>query len=114
MTNTLYFSQNQKQFNTVDLLKIIDPAQVTQFELFKKFLDYSYMRTQGNDFWLEPLEDIRHKLLALWQFIQLKAPNDIQIKMFNPNLSQDGFESNYTLALINQADAPFIVDSLQI
>lgn len=113
MTKNLYFSKNASKDHLDDLLALFEAKKIVNFKIFKKFLYYSYTRTQGNAFWLEPKEDIKNKILALWQFIQvLPKTQTPQIKLFNPDAINDGFTSPYSLVLFSQKDAPFIVDSL--
>ncbi|WP_347262593.1 NAD-glutamate dehydrogenase, partial [Rudaea sp.] len=47
-------------------------------------------------------------------FIRVRAANTPSVRVFNPSLENDGWESNYTAVQIATNDMPFLVDSVGI
>lgn len=46
------------------------------------------------------------------QFLSQRLRSQTSLRLFNPNLEKDGWESKYTILQINTADRPFLVDSV--
>ncbi|PCJ58928.1 MAG: NAD-glutamate dehydrogenase [Rhodospirillaceae bacterium] len=50
--------------------------------------------------------------LSVWSLGQLRASGKIGIRIFNPSVKQDGWESSHTVIEIINNDMPFLVDSV--
>ncbi len=53
-----------------------------------------------------------HAALSFWRFSACRAPNDVLLRVFNPNMAEHGWESPHTILEIVAADMPFLVDSI--
>lgn len=58
--------------------------------------------------------DMFAALSGLLDFSMLHSDAGARIKVFNPELGQDSWESPHTVILVSQRDMPFLVDSLRI
>ena len=89
-----------------------DPQE--QQQAFKVFTLYFLDRSLENSFWAYPLDYQRAALRSFFLFNQTLTSNTINLRVFNPSPERDGYTSTRTIIEIAQADAPFIIDSLQM
>jgi glutamate dehydrogenase len=81
-------------------------------ELQQRFLR-SYFRGVAEDDLAERTpRQLAQAALAHLQFGARRAPGRSLVKVFNPDLARDGFESPHTLVVTVTDDMPFLVDSL--
>jgi glutamate dehydrogenase len=50
--------------------------------------------------------------LSLWQFGAERAPDTARVRVFNPHLDAEGWETNHTILEVANDDMPFLVDSV--
>lgn len=60
------------------------------------------------------LEDLCGALLSQWQFSYQRKPGDSKVKVFNPQLATDRWQSPHTIVEISHDDIPFLVDSIRM
>lgn len=60
------------------------------------------------------LSDVFGSLYQWWQFIQGYDRQQPKIRLFNPNLIEDGWVCPHTALVVLQKDMPFLVDSIRI
>ena len=48
--------------------------------------------------------------LSVWTLGKLRVPGTVGIRIFNPSVEQDGWESSHTIIEIINNDMPFLVD----
>src|SRR3990167_6064062 len=58
--------------------------------------------------------DWYHILLSHWKFIYQRDVNESKIKIFNPTIEKDGWQSTHTIIQISHDDIPFLVDSTRM
>jgi len=56
--------------------------------------------------------DLYGTVLAHFRFAEIRQPNEIKIRVYNPSLEQHGWESTHTIIEIVNDDMPFLVDSV--
>ena len=69
-----------------------------------------------------PLEDIAKRsteslfsaISSHWDLIYQRKPKECKVRVFNPDLKKDGWESTRTIVQVIQLDMPFLVDSMRI
>ncbi len=59
-------------------------------------------------------EDLFGALLSHWDLIYQRDPNETKIRVFNPSLEKDGWQSTHTIIEISRNDIPFLVDSIRM
>src|SRR6185437_11818775 len=52
--------------------------------------------------------------LAHWSLAQVRQPNEIKVRVYNPTLEEHGWESPHTIAEFVNDDMPFLVDSISM
>jgi len=60
------------------------------------------------------LEDLYGSTIACWQFLQQRKPEQVKVRVFNPDYEQHGWQSTHTVIEVLQTDLPFLVDSLRM
>jgi len=60
------------------------------------------------------LEDLYGSVLAFWQFVQQREPEEARVRVFNPDYERHGWQSTHTVVEVLCPDMPFIVDSLRM
>lgn len=60
------------------------------------------------------MEDLYGSLLAFWQFIQRRQPEEACVRVFNPDYERHGWQSTHTVIEVLCPDMPFVVDSIRM
>ncbi|MDA9556094.1 NAD-glutamate dehydrogenase [Vibrio sp.] len=58
--------------------------------------------------------DLYGAVVSLWRNIQDKKPTDTSVRVFNPTVSKEGWQSTHTIIEIIIPDSPFLVDSTKM
>jgi glutamate dehydrogenase len=78
---------------------------------FTTFLANFYSENIAQDFSEYTAEDLFNAALSSFNFLSIRKPSEVKIKIYNPSLKTHGFESPYTFLDIVNDDMPFLVDS---
>lgn len=54
------------------------------------------------------------ELICHWQLIENQQPGKMQVRVYNPSIEEDGWQSNHTVVQIIHEDMPFLVDSVRM
>ncbi|HEY4447788.1 MAG TPA: NAD-glutamate dehydrogenase [Steroidobacteraceae bacterium] len=81
-------------------------------ELRQRFLRAYFHGVAEEDLAERPPGQLARAALAHLQFGTRRAPGRSLVRVFNPQMEADGFESPHTLVLTVTDDMPFLVDSL--
>lgn len=85
-----------------------------QAKLIKTFASM-YLGTVAVDDLLEHrLEDLYGIVLSQWNLLYQRQPKESKIRIFNPHVEQDSWQSTHTIVEVTQEDMPFLVDSLRM
>ncbi|MBC6438963.1 MAG: NAD-glutamate dehydrogenase [Rhodospirillales bacterium] len=60
----------------------------------------------------ESTENLYGAVASLWQFMRQRKEGGPKVRVYNPNLEQDGWQSTHTAIEIVNDDMPFLVDSV--
>ncbi len=85
-----------------------------QQHAFKAFSLYFMERSQNHTFWNYPLNDQLAALKSFFNHNQIRTQDSFCVRVFNPEITRDGYRSPRTVIEIAQADAPYIIDSIQM
>ena len=55
--------------------------------------------------------DLYGAVVSLWHHINEKKADDVSVRVFNPTVSRQGWQSTHTIVEIVVPDSPFLVDS---
>ena len=62
----------------------------------------------------EPIEDIYGKVISTWQFVQKFDRKKPKVRILNPTIENDGWQTTHTVIEVLTDDMPFIVDSVRM
>ncbi len=79
---------------------------------FIEFLSVFYSQNQGRDFHRYSTQELYDYARLGFSFFANKKVHEPKIRIYNPSLNQDGFESQYTVLEMVNEDMPFLVDSI--
>ncbi|HEX6832463.1 MAG TPA: NAD-glutamate dehydrogenase domain-containing protein, partial [Rudaea sp.] len=78
------------------------------------FANHFFKRVGADDLAARPPESWTALVLGLYEFFRTRKPGVPSVRVFNPSLAQDGWESTHTILEIVTDDSPFLVDSVGI
>jgi len=79
---------------------------------FSDALNQFYANVSPDDVMDSQPEDIYGAALALWKFGAKRQPNTPRVRLYNPRMSEHGWESPHSVLEVINDDMPFLVDSL--
>ena len=79
---------------------------------FSDALDQFYANVSPDDVVDAQPEDIYGAALALWKFGAKRQPETPHVRLYNPRMSEHGWESPHSVLEVINDDMPFLVDSL--
>ena len=78
------------------------------------FIRFYYASASPVDFCEWRLDDLYGSTVACWQFLQQRKPDEVKVRVFNPDYEAHGWQSTHTIVEVLHQDMPFIVDSLRM
>ncbi len=82
--------------------------------LLETFAQRYYVNCSLEDLTQSPIEDLFGALFSHWNFIYDRKPGESKVRVFNPTLEKDGWESTHTIIEVSHDDIPFLVDSIRM
>ena len=79
---------------------------------FAEALDKLYANVSPDEVVNSQAEDIYGAALALWKFGAKRKPGTPRVRLYNPRMSEHGWESSHSVLEVINDDMPFLVDSL--
>ena len=67
-----------------------------------------------NDMKAWSVEDLFGATINLWSLIYKNKPNDVKIKIYNPDFEKYGWHSTHTVIEVLSPDMPFLVESMRM
>ena len=89
-------------------------SSAAQVQQARTFVNQFFSRVAEDDVAVRDAKTWAALLRGLMDFIRVRASNAPSVRVFNPSLENDGWESNYTVVEIATNDMPFLVDSIGI
>lgn len=93
--------------------KIIRQYPAEQAGLLSTFAQNYYGTVAYEDLQQKNADDLLAILWSHWKIIDSRVSGEIKVKVFNPQLNQDGWKSQYTAIQIACDNMPYIVDSVR-
>lgn len=97
--------------------KIVDLAKTSLSKelqpLAEVFIRQFFYDVNWSEFDSLVSSDLSAMALSLWNLSYQRQPHQAKIRIFNPDLKKDGWESPHTIVEIITDDMPFLVNSLQ-
>lgn len=91
-----------------------DRVPESQVSLLEIFAQRYYVNCSLEDLTERSIEDLSGALLSHWNFIYQREPGESKVRVFNPTLEKDGWQSTHTIIEISHDDIPFLVDSIRL
>lgn len=85
-----------------------------QAELMAMFTQRLFASSSLADLKGRSVDELYGILQSIWHFCYLRKPDEAKIRVFNPDLAKDGFQSSHTVIEISHDDIPFLVDSTRM
>ena len=60
------------------------------------------------------IDDLYGAVENFWSLIQRRAPGEIKVRIYNPDVERDGWQTTHTVLEVICDDMPFLVDSLRM
>lgn len=86
----------------------------SQAVLLEVFAQRYYASAPLDDLCAHSIEDLFGALLSHWNFIYQRKPGESKVKVFNPTLETNGWQSKHTIIEVSHDDIPFLVDSIRM
>jgi glutamate dehydrogenase len=88
-------------------------SPVNERDLLVHLVDYYYnIAVSREELSERTLPDLYARFYSHFQFMQKRQEGQIKLRVFNPDLTQDGFVSPHSVIQVCQDDMPFLVDSM--
>ncbi len=95
-----------------DLIK--SKVSPPQSALLEQFAQRYYVNCSLEDLTKRSLNDLFGALISHWNFIHERKSGESKVRVFNPTLEKDGWESTHTIIEVSHDDIPFLVDSIRM
>ncbi len=82
--------------------------------LVEKFAKALYSNMSKEDLAHRNDSDLYGAALSLWNSLEKNTSDDAVIRVFNPEVAKDGWQSSHTIVEIIAKDMPFLVDSVRM
>ena len=82
--------------------------------LVEKFAKALYSNMSKEDLVNRNDSDLYGAALSLWNSLEKNTTDDAVIRVFNPEVAKDGWQSSHTIVEIITKDMPFLVDSVRM
>ncbi|MFB9134181.1 NAD-glutamate dehydrogenase [Vibrio olivae] len=89
----------------------IEPAQQS---LVTQLAQHLFSNIAHDDLIQRNESDLYGAILSLWHQIKDKESQEILVRVFNPAVSRQGWQSTHTIVEIALPDSPFLVDSIKM
>ncbi len=86
----------------------------TEAKKISEFAQQHYAHIPLEELVSRRFSDTYGAILAAWQFLQKRTPDETPVSVFNPDLESDGWQSTHTVIFILHPNIPFLIDSLRI
>lgn len=94
------------------LLKLAHSKKLNDNGLFEKYLKIFYLDSNTSDLKDYSQEDLLNLCFSSFNFFLKKSEKQFKVRAYNPTISGDGFDSQFTILDVVNDDAPFLVDSI--
>ncbi len=113
MVNNLQDSGYQEFIRQLSNL-IAARIHTPEADLIADFANNYYANTQLSELLDKSLDDTYGEVVSTWHFIQNLDRKNTKIRIFNPTVENDGWQTTHTVLEILTLDMPFIVDSVRM
>ncbi len=91
-----------------------DKIPKDQIKLIEAFALRYYASVSLEDLKAHRIEDLVGAFLSHWKLVYQRKPGESKVRIFNPDLDKDGWNSTHTIIEVSHDDIPFLVDSMRM
>lgn len=85
-----------------------------QAQLIEQFAERYYSSASLEDLYAHKIEDLFGALISHWNLMYQRQPGESKVRIFNPTLEKEGWQSDHTIIEVSHDDIPFLVDSIRM
>lgn len=85
-----------------------------EVKLISDFVHLFYGQVPIDDLVTKTTMDLYGAAISYWNFMKVRDPNEIKLRVYNPQFEQHGWQSTHTIVELSMTDMPFLVDSLRM
>ena len=89
----------------------LDGAAATQLG---RFMTWYYAGLGAEDLSDCSADDLYGGALSHWRFSEARAPREVKLRVYNPELEQHGWQTHHSVVEVVCDDMPFLVDSVRM
>lgn len=93
---------------------IQDKLELSHQPLVTKLAQHLFSNMSNDDLIERNESDLYGAVVSLWHHINEKKPEEISVRVFNPTVSRQGWQSTHTIVEVVIPDSPFLVDSIKM
>lgn len=93
---------------------IQDRIELAQQPLVTQLAQHLFSNISQDDLVSRNESDLYGAIVSLWHHINEKSPEEQSVRVFNPTVSRQGWQSTHTIVEIVVPDTPFLVDSIKM
>ncbi|KGK16935.1 NAD-glutamate dehydrogenase [Vibrio navarrensis] len=93
---------------------IQDKLELSHQPLVTKLAQHLFSNMSNDDLIQRNESDLYGAVVSLWHHINEKKPEEISVRVFNPTVSRQGWQSTHTIVEVVIPDSPFLVDSIKM
>jgi glutamate dehydrogenase len=106
-------SRRQEVINEI-LTYIKNRVSEKQFALLEVYADRYYASSSLADIGERSLDALAGAFLSHWNFIYKRQAGESKVRIFNPTMEVDHWQSTHSIIEISHDDIPFLVDSIRM
>lgn len=91
---------------------IAKKAPKAEVALLQHWVDHYYIAVSRDELAQKQVENLYATLYSHFQFMKTRQVGQIKLRVFNPDLARDGFDSQHSIIQLTEDDRPFVVDSV--
>ncbi len=93
---------------------IQDKLELAHQPLVTQLAQHLFSNISQDDLIERNESDLYGAVVSLWHHISEKSADDVSVRVFNPTVSRQGWQSTHTIVEIVIPDGPFLVDSIKM
>ncbi|MZI93267.1 NAD-glutamate dehydrogenase [Vibrio sp. CAIM 722] len=93
---------------------IQDRLELAQQPLVTQLAQHLFSNISQDDLVSRNESDLYGAIVSLWHHISEKSADEQSVRVFNPTVSRQGWQSTHTIVEIVVPDSPFLVDSIKM
>ncbi|CAH0539777.1 NAD-glutamate dehydrogenase [Vibrio marisflavi] len=93
---------------------IQDKLELAQQPFVTQLANHLFGNVSHDDLHERNESDLYGAVISLWHHINEKKAEEVSVRVFNPTVSRQGWQSTHTIVEIVVPDSPFLVDSIKM